>query len=84
MEGVSGWGHHGDCGARAYNGGPGAGPLVRVSGGHRSPDVESILVIGCPMEPANLAPFQKCICISTLGATVMIWEKSMPKSRGVR
>jgi len=35
-------------------------------------------------EPANLAPFQKCICISTLGATVMIWEKIMSKSRGVR
>ena len=39
------------------------------------PEAESILVIGCPTEPANLAHFQKCICISTLGATVMIWEK---------
>jgi len=52
--------------------------------GRSPPEAESILVIGCPTEPANLAPFQKCICISTLGATVMIWEKSMPKSRGVR
>ena len=25
-EGVSGWGHHGECGARAYNGGLGAKP----------------------------------------------------------
>ena len=32
---VVGW-HHGECGARAYNGGPGAEPLVRASGG-RSP-----------------------------------------------
>ena len=29
------------------------------------------LVRGSPPE----APFEKCICISTLGATVMIWEK---------
>ena len=43
--------------------------------GAKPPEAESILVIGCPMGPANLAPFQKCICISTLGATVMIWEK---------
>jgi len=49
--------------------GPGAEPLVR------GPEAESIFVIGCPTEPAKLAPFQKCICISTLGATVMIWEK---------
>ena len=26
-----GGGHHGECGARAYNGGPGAEPLVRVA-----------------------------------------------------
>ena len=62
--------------------GPGAEPLVRGSGGAKPPEAESILVIGCPTEPANLAPFQKCICISTLGATVMIWEKFMSKSRG--
>ena len=24
---------------------------------------ESILVIGCPTEPANLAPFQKCLAL---------------------
>ena len=49
--------------------------------GAKPPEAESILVIGCPTVPANLAPFQKCICISTLGATVMIWEKFMSKSR---
>jgi len=35
-EWVSGWGRHGECGARAYNGGLGAEPLVRGSRG-RSP-----------------------------------------------
>ena len=30
------------------------------SGGQSPPEAESILVIGCPTEPANLAPFQKC------------------------
>ena len=48
--------HHGECGARAYNGGLGAKPLVRGSGGRSPPEAESILVIGCPTEPANLAP----------------------------
>jgi len=64
--------------------GPGAELVFRGSGGRIPPKAESILVIGCPTETANLAPFQKCICISTLGATVMIWEKFMSKSRGVR
>jgi len=76
-------GHHGESGARAYNGvwgqSPQRGPLVR---GQSPPEAENILVIGCPTDLANLAPFQKCICISTLGATVMIWEKFMSKSRG--
>jgi len=62
--------------------GPGTEPLVWGSGGLRPPEAESILVIECPTDPAILAPFQKCICISTLGATVMIWEKFMSKSRG--
>ena len=60
--------------------GPGAEPLVR---GRSPPEAESILVIGCPTEPANLAPFQKFICISTLGATVVIWEKFV-EIQGVR
>jgi len=37
--------------------GTGAEPLVR---GWSPPEAESILVIGCPTEPVNLAPFQKC------------------------
>jgi len=61
-------GHHGECGARAYNGGLGAEPPAGSRGTApgqgvrgRSPlEAESILVIGCPAEPANLAPFQKC------------------------
>jgi len=44
--------------------GPGAEPLVRGSGAQSPPEAESILVIGCPMEPANLAPFQKCLALS--------------------
>ena len=83
-------GHHGECKARTYNGGLGAEPPAESRGitpgqgvkGAKPPEAESILVIGYPTEPANLVPFQKCICISTLGATVMIWEKFMSKSRG--
>ena len=36
--------------------GPGAEPLVR---GAKTPEAESILVIECPMEPANLIPLVK-------------------------
>ena len=53
-------GHHGESGARAYNGGLGA-ELPAGSRG-RSPgrnEAESILVIGCPTAPANLAPLVK-------------------------
>jgi len=35
--------------------GPGAEPLVSGSGGEAPAESESILVIGCPTEPANLA-----------------------------
>jgi len=42
-------GHHGECGARAYNG----------VWGQKPPEAESILVIGCPTEPENLAPLVK-------------------------
>jgi len=62
-------GHHGKCGARACNGGLGRGQspkqdlgaeaLVRVSGGSRHPEDDSILVIVCPTKPANLAPLVK-------------------------
>jgi len=34
------------------------GPAGQV--GAKPPEAESILVIGCPTEPSNLAPFQKC------------------------
>ena len=64
-------GHHGECRARAYNGGLGAEPPagsrgrapgqgVRVA---KPPEAERILVIGCPTEPANLAPFLKCLAL---------------------
>ena len=50
---------------------PGADPLVRGSGGRSPPEAESILVIGCPTEPANLAPFQKCLALQGMnGLTV--------------
>ena len=39
--------------------GPGAEPLVKGSGGRIPPEAESILVIGCPTEPANLAPVRE-------------------------
>ena len=48
-------GHYGECGARAYNGGLGAEPPAGYRGKARPPEAKSILVIGCPTEPANLA-----------------------------
>ena len=59
--------HHGECGARTYNGGlraePPAGSRGRAPGqevrGGEAPEAESILVIGCPTEPANLAPVRE-------------------------
>ena len=61
------WGHHGECGARAYNGGLGSQPPAGSRGrapclglrGRSPPEAESILVIGCPTEPANLAPVRE-------------------------
>jgi len=60
-------GHHGECGTRAYNGGLGAEPPVGSRGrapvqgvrGAKPSEAESILVIGCPTEPANLAPVRE-------------------------
>jgi len=53
-------GHHGECGARAYNGGLGAEPPAGSRGREaKPPEAESISVIGCPTEPANLAPLVK-------------------------
>jgi len=42
--------------------GPGADPLVRGEGA-KPPEAESILVIGCPTDPTNLAPFQKRLAL---------------------
>ena len=50
---------NGDLGQSRQRG-PGAEPLVRGSGGAKTPEAESILVIGCRTEPANLAPLVKC------------------------
>jgi len=43
--------------------GPGAEPWSGGQGGKAPPEAESILVTGCPTEPANLAPFQKCLAL---------------------
>jgi len=73
VEGVSGWGgtlasaeHEPITGVwgQSPQWGPGAEPLVRGSGG----EAESILVIGCPTEPTNLAPVREnsMICYGPL------------------
>jgi len=50
--------------------GAGAEPLVGVRG-RSPPEAESIFVIGCPTEPANLAPFQECLGLQGInGLTV--------------
>ena len=80
VEGVSGWGgHHGECGARAYNGGLGAEPppgsraepLVRGSGGRSPLKLKAFWSLVCPTGPANLAPLQKCLALRGMnGLTV--------------
>jgi len=70
-------GQHGECGARAYNGGLGAEPPAGSRGrapghgvkGAKPPEAESILVIGCPTEPANLAPVREnsMLCYGSVG-----------------
>ena len=59
---VVGGGHHGECGARAYNGGVGAEPPAGSRG--RAPEAESIF--GHWMSN-GAGKFSPCICISTLG-----------------
>jgi len=88
---VVGW-HHGECEARAYNGGLGAEPPA-VSRGRapgqgvrraKPPEAESILVIGCPTEPANLAPlvkFSKSL-LASLQRSLKKSEHSHEKYRG--
>ena len=59
-------GAHGECGARAYNGGlgaepqrgPGAEPLVRAA---KPREAESILALGRPMDTANLHPWSVAV-----------------------
>ena len=50
--------------------GPGVEPLVT---GAKPPEAESILVIGCPTKPANLARF-----------LLLMWEKFYVEIQGVR
>jgi len=59
-------GHHGEwwSGGRAPSGdnwtrGRAPGPWSGGEGGEAPPEAESTLVIGCPTEPANLAPLVK-------------------------
>jgi len=84
-------GNHGECGARAYNGGlwhspqrgPGAEPLVKGPGGEAPWSWKHFghwMSNGAGTDSLN----NNCICISTLGATVMIWEKSYVEIHGVR
>ena len=65
--------HERGLGEQPPAGSRGGAPGQGVRGASPPPEAESILVIGCPTEPANLAPFQISICISSLDATVMIW-----------
>ena len=64
---------------------PPAGSRGRAPGqgvrGRSPPEAASILVIGCPTEPANFAPFQKCICISTLGV-FLLYGKNLCRNPG--
>ena len=47
--------------------------LGQVVRGAKPPEDESILVIGCPTEPANLALFQKCLALQGMnGLTVYL------------
>ena len=51
-----------------------AEPLVR--GGQSPPEAESILVIGCPTEPANLAPVrEKYVLFSGVVANIYLAER---------
>jgi len=46
-------------------------PWSGSQGGAKPPEDESILVIGYPTEPANLAHFQKCLALQGMnGLTV--------------
>jgi len=58
-------------GGRAPSGVQGQSPWSGGQGGKGPPEAESILVIGCPTEPANVAPLQKCLALQGMnGLTV--------------
>ena len=67
-------GHQGECGVRAYNGDLGAE-------GAKPPKAESILVIGCPTETANLAPFHM-LCYSPLVSEPRVHGAPQPRHWG--
>ena len=56
-----------------------AEPLVRRSGGRSPPEAESILVIGCPTELANLAPVREnsMFCYGPLVSELGGWAECM-------
>jgi len=69
---------------RAASGVQGQSPWSGVQGGKAPLKLKAFWSLDVQRSGQILAHFQKCICISTLGATVMIWEKFMSKSRGSR
>jgi len=77
----------GVCGQSPQRG-PGAEPLVRGQGA-KPPEAESILVIGCPKEPANLAPVREnsMLCygplVSELGGAQRAWCPPTPSLGGL-
>jgi len=62
-----------------------AGSRGRVPGqgvrGRSPPEAESILVIGCPTEPANLALFQKCLALQGMNS-LTVDLSALRKTRG--
>ena len=58
-------------GGRAPSGIQGQSHWSGGQGGEAPPEAESILVIGCPTEPANLAPLQTYLALQGMnGLTV--------------
>ena len=72
--------HHGECGARAYNGFWGRAPSGVQGQSPSPPEAESIFDHWMSNGADRFSPF---ICITTLGATVMIWKKNYVKIQGV-
>jgi len=71
VEGVSGWelgGHHGECGARAYNGGLGAEPLVTESGGEAPLKLKAFWLLDVQRSRQIKYQFVKTVCFVTVPA----------------